>query len=265
MSSRPEGNDQGVRLQKVLALAGYGSRRKCEQLIEAGRVTVNDELVVGQGMRVLPDVDVIRVDGQRISPPSSVRVLAVNKPLGVLSAMADDRGRRNLGDLLRDYDSNLRGFFHVGRLDLDTSGLILLTNNGELAHRLAHPSFGVEKTYVAQVATAMKPATANRLRAGVEIDGRKVHVHRLHVRASVRDGSLVEVTIHEGRKHIVRRLLAEVGHPVVALTRTRFGPIELKGEALGAIWPVSDAGVARLYDAIDMTDATARTPVGDEQ
>ena len=241
----------GIRLQKVLAAVGFGSRRKCEVLIDSGRVSVNGELVVEQGRRVDPQADVIRVDGERVGAPSGVAVLAINKPIGVLSAMTDDRGRSCVGDLLRAFDSSLVGFFHVGRLDADTDGLLLLTNDGQLAQLLAHPRHGVFKVYLARVEGEVRPTTMRRLSAGVEIDGKKVDVEKVKLKASSRGSSLVELTIHEGRKHIVRKLLAEVGHPVKELTRTKFGPISLGGLRSGQIREISAADVTKLFDSAD--------------
>ena len=148
-SGNASGDAPGVRLQKVLAAAGLGSRRACEDLIAAGRVEVDGRVVREQGVRVDPQTAVIRVDGQRVPTAAGTVVVAVNKPRGMLSTMSDDRGRLCLGDLVADRPERL---FHIGRLDADTEGLILLTNDGDLANRLAHPSYGVAKTYVATVA-----------------------------------------------------------------------------------------------------------------
>lgn len=247
------GEPEGIRLQKVLAAAGYGSRRRCEELINDGRVSVNGELVIEQGLRVDPLTAIIRIDGERIAVPDGSTVLAMNKPRGVLTAMSDDRGRRCVGDMVTHKDR----MFHVGRLDADTDGLLLLTNDGDLAHKLTHPSFGVDKTYVAQVAGVMGTGDVRRLRKGVPLDGINVNVTAARIRDAHSGRSIVELTIHEGRKHVVRRLLDELGFPVITLTRIRFGPIELKSLPMGAIRTLSDDEAALLYDAVDASPASA--------
>ena len=214
----------GVRLQKVLAAAGVGSRRYCEELIGAGRVEVDGEIVRRFGARVDPRSQIIRLDGKRIPAREDLVYLALNKPLGVVSTMSDDRGRRTIADFLGDHAERL---FHVGRLDYETEGLILLMNDGELAHRLAHPRYGVLKTYLAEVPGPLPRDLGRRLTAGVMLVDGLVIVDRFRVVEQVSSRALVELTLHEGRKHIVRRLLAEVGHPVTALVRTQVGPVSL--------------------------------------
>ena len=162
----------------------------------------------------------IRVDGDRVTVRDDLVYLVLNKPRGVLSAMSDDRGRPTVGDLVADREERL---FHVGRLDADSEGLLLLTNDGELAHRLMHPSYGVTKTYLATVPGPVGKAVGRQLRAGVQLDDGPVTVDSFRVVQAEGDQAIVEVVLHEGRKHIVRRLLAEVGHPVSRLVRTRSG------------------------------------------
>ena len=224
MAAEAGATGAGVRVQKVLAAAGVGSRRHCEGLIAAGRVSVDGVVVTEQGVRVDPNSAVVRLDGARIPTADHLVVYAFNKPRGMLTTMKDPRGRPCVGDKVAEIDRRL---FHVGRLDADSEGLLLLTNDGDLAHNLTHPTRGVAKTYVAWVPGPVRSATLTRLRAGVPIDDRIVEVDSARVRE--RDGArvLVEVVIHEGRKHIVRRLLAAVGHPVVRLVRTRIGPLSL--------------------------------------
>ena len=236
----------GIRLQKVLAAAGVGSRRYCEILIDAGRVSVDGEVVREQGRRVDPASVVVHVDGQRIPTAPDTAVFVLNKPLGVHTTMSDPRGRPCVGDLVADLDVRV---FHVGRLDADTSGLLLLTNDGDLANRLTHPSHGVTKTYLARVRGPVRPPTLRRLRGGVELDGRTVEVTSVRIVDRQRDEVLLEVVIHEGRKHVVRRLLAEVGHPVQALTRTQFGPVHLGGLRSGGLRRLTTAEVRDLYTA----------------
>ncbi|HEX6196938.1 MAG TPA: pseudouridine synthase [Jiangellaceae bacterium] len=242
--------DEGVRLQKVLAAAGVGSRRACEELIAAGRVEVNGSVVATMGVRVDPASAIIKVDGMRVSTPEAGAVhLVLNKPAGVVSTMSDPQGRPNLGDYVAGRRERL---FHVGRLDAETEGLILLTNDGELAHRLTHPSYGVSKTYLAQVAGPLKRGIGKQVRSGVELDDGVVTVDRF--RPIERSGArvLVEVVLHEGRKHVVRRLLAAVGHPVERLVRTEFGPVKLGDLRPGKTRPLSRDEIGRLYQEVGL-------------
>jgi pseudouridine synthase len=240
-------NDDGVRLQKVLAGAGLGSRRACEELIAAGRVTV-DGVVAELGMRVDPTTAVIHVDGDRVVVRDDLVYLALNKPRGVLSAMSDARGRPTVGDLVADRPERL---FHVGRLDADSEGLLLLTNDGELAHRLMHPSFGVAKTYLATVPGPVGRQVGRRLLAGVPLDDGPVRADAFRVVQTQGRQAIVEVVLHEGRKHVVRRLLAEVGHPVSRLVRTRIGPVHLGGQRAGTLRPLTRAELADLHRIAD--------------
>lgn len=238
-----------VRLQKVLAAVGLGSRRACELLIEQGRVEVDGEVVLEQGRRVDPATALIRVDGARIPTAPGHVVLALNKPRGVHSTMNDDRGRPCVGDLVRGRKERL---FHVGRLDADTEGLLLLTNDGELAQRLTHPSFQVSKTYLAQVDGAIERGLGRRLREGVELEDGPVRVDRFRVVSSEPGRALVELVLHEGRKHVVRRLLDAVGHPVRALVRTQVGPVRLAEILPGRHRVLSVTEVGELYRAVGL-------------
>jgi 23S rRNA pseudouridine2605 synthase len=240
---------QGERLQKVLARAGVGSRRVCEDMIEAGRISVNGAVVQVQGMRVDPATDKIAVDGVRIELRDDRVTYALNKPTGVITAMSDDRNRPTIGDMVGDLAP---GLVHVGRLDQDTEGLLLLTNDGELAHRLAHPSFEVRKTYLAQVSGSVPRDLAKRLRAGVELDDGPVKVDSFRVVDTHAGQSVVEVVLHEGRKHIVRRLLAHVGLPVSRLTRTAIGPIELQRMRSGSIRKLSRGELGQLQELVGL-------------
>ena len=237
---------EGVRLQKVLAAAGVGSRRACEELIAAGRVVVDGRTVREQGVRIDPAAAEVRVDGLRIPTAPGHVVIALNKPRGMLTTMRDDRGRPCVGDLVADRRERL---FHVGRLDADTEGLLLLTNDGDLAHRLAHPSHGVQKTYLARVAGPVPRSLGARLKAGVDLDDGPVRVDRFRVVSSTATQAMVEVVLHEGRNHVVRRLLAEVGHPVSTLIRTKVGPIALGDLRPGRQRVLSTDEVGRLYAA----------------
>jgi 23S rRNA pseudouridine2605 synthase len=240
---------EGVRLQKVLAGAGLGSRRACEEIIAAGRVTVNGEKVRELGTRVDPRTAVIHVDGLRVQLDDSLVTLALNKPEGVVSTMDDELGRPSLAQYVADRPERL---FHVGRLDAETSGLILLTNDGELAHRLAHPSYEVLKTYLATVEGRVPRGLGKRLQAGVELEDGPVRVDSFTVKEAQLEASLVEVVLHEGRNHIVRRLMAEVGHPVVKLSRTRIGPIALGNLRPGRTRVIAGAELGTLMKAVDL-------------
>ncbi len=239
----------GVRLQKVLAAAGVGSRRHCEELIGEGRVEVDGETVRRFGARVDPEHQVIRVDGKRIPSRQDLVYLAFNKPAGVLTAMSDDRGRPTITDYLGDRAERL---FHVGRLDYDTEGLMLLTNDGELAHRLAHPRYGVLKTYLAEIPGPIPKDLGRRLMTGVELEDGVATADRFRVMDRSGKRVLVEITLHEGRKRIVRRMLAEAGHPVQRLVRTDVGPIRLGRLKPGAVRELTTAEIGELYAAVGL-------------
>jgi 23S rRNA pseudouridine2605 synthase len=234
----------GVRLQKVLAAAGVASRRASEELIAAGRVSVNGVVVTEQGRRVDPMTAIVAVDGARVSVRDDLVYLALNKPRGVLSAMSDSRGRRTVGDLVSDVDERL---FHVGRLDADSEGLLLLTNDGDLAHKLMHPSFGVLKTYLATVPGPIGRDVGRRLKAGILLEDGPVQVDSFRVVQTQPPRAIVEVVLHEGRKHIVRRLLAEVGHPVQRLVRIAIGPVRLGSQRAGDVRSLTRGELAELY------------------
>jgi 23S rRNA pseudouridine2605 synthase len=248
---RPRGDVErtGERLQKVLARAGVASRRVVEDMIDQGRISVNGEQVRVQGMRVDPLTDRIAVDGSRIELGDDRVTYALNKPSGVITAMTDDRGRATVGDMLGDLAP---GLVHVGRLDQDTEGLLLITNDGELAHRLAHPSYEVPKTYLAQVSGSVPRDLARRLRGGVELDDGPVKVDSFQVVDTHAGQSVVEVVLHEGRKHIVRRLLAHVNLPVSRLTRTAVGPVSLQRMRTGTIRRLSRQEVGALKDLVGL-------------
>jgi 23S rRNA pseudouridine2605 synthase len=237
-----------VRLQKVLAAAGLGSRRACEDLIATGRVSVDGVQVQEMGLRIDPATAIVHVDGERINVRDDLVYLALNKPRGVLSAMSDDRGRPTVGDLVADRPERL---FHVGRLDADSEGLLLLTNDGELAHRLMHPSFGVSKTYLATVPAPIARGVARQLRDGVELEDGPVRVDAFRVVQTSGGRAIVEVVLHEGRKHIVRRLLEAVGHPVQRLVRTSIGPVRLGGQRAGTVRELTRAELAGLHQLVD--------------
>lgn len=217
---------EGVRLQKVLAAAGVASRRVCEEYIVAGRVRVNGVVARELGRRIDPEHDLVDVDGTAVQLDTTKRYVMLNKPTGVVSSMKDEQGRPDLRRFTRDWPERL---FNVGRLDAETSGLLVLTNDGELAHVLAHPRFGVTKVYIAKVAGRVTPQTIARLTRGVDLDDGPIAADKARLLDTAADGatSLVELTLHSGRNRIVRRMMAAVGHPVTELVRRRFGPLNL--------------------------------------
>jgi 23S rRNA pseudouridine2605 synthase len=238
--------DEGIRLQKVLAQAGLGSRRACEELIAQGRVEVDGRVVREQGLRVDPLRANIRVDGERVPTAPDLIVLALNKPRGVVTTMSDDLGRPCVGDYVSDRTERL---FHIGRLDSDTEGLLLLTNDGVLAQQLSHPSHGVPKTYIALVPGPIPREVGRQLREGIELEDGPAKVDSFGIVEATPNQALVEVVLHEGRNHIVRRLLDAVGHPVEELVRTQIGPIRLGQLRPGRYRAITGAELRSLYTA----------------
>ncbi|MGW6745780.1 pseudouridine synthase [Streptomyces sp. NPDC055025] len=246
---RTSGADQeGERLQKVLARAGMGSRRACEELIEQARVEVNGEIVVEQGMRVDPEKDEIKVDGLTVATQSYL-FFALNKPAGVVSTMEDPDGRQSLGDYVTNRETRL---FHVGRLDTETEGIILLTNHGELAHRLTHPKYGVKKIYLAAIQGPLPRDLGKRLKDGIQLEDGYAKADHFRVVENTGKNYLVEVTLHEGRKHIVRRMLSEAGFPVERLVRTSFGPIPLGDQKSGWLRRLTNTEVGMLMKEVGL-------------
>jgi 23S rRNA pseudouridine2605 synthase len=225
------------------------SRRAAEDLIDQGRVSVDGKIVREQGMRVDPQNVVIHVDGVRVVVRDDRVYLALNKPQGVLSTMDDERGRPCVGDYLSDRVDKL---FHVGRLDADTEGLLLLTNDGDLAHRLMHPSFEVMKTYLAEVPAPVARDVGKRLRDGVMLEDGPARVDSFKLVDSFAGKALVEIVLHEGRKHIVRRMLEEVGHPVLKLVRTQIGDVQLGNQRPGSIRGLNRPEVGSLYKSVGL-------------
>jgi 23S rRNA pseudouridine2605 synthase len=243
------GQQAGVRLQKVLAQAGVASRRHCEELIAAGRVEVDGEVVTQLGARVDPETALIRVDGVRVPVAAAHVYLVANKPRGVVSSMSDEAGRPDLRTLLAGRRERL---YHVGRLDTDTEGLLILTNDGEFAHRLAHPSFELQKTYLAQVEGVLRAKTRSALEAGVTLEDGPAAADSVRTIGSHEGRSLVEIVIHQGRNRIVRRMLAEVGHPVLRLSRTAIGPVHLGQLRSGQVRDLTAAELGTLLDAVGL-------------
>jgi 23S rRNA pseudouridine2605 synthase len=236
----------GVRLQKVLAAAGIASRRASEVLISEGRVEVNSEVVLEQGRRVDPERDVIRVDGSRIPPPRRRRYLVLNKPRGVVATMNDPEGRPTVADLVAERKNER--LFHVGRLDTDTEGLLILTNDGDFAYRLAHPSFQVPKTYIAEVAGVVGEQALRRLRRGITLEDGPVQPTSVKIVSTADDKTLLKITIQEGRNRIVRRTMEAVGHPVRRLSRIGIGPVRLGNLKVGEYRELTRAELGGLLD-----------------
>ncbi|TKK86098.1 pseudouridine synthase [Herbidospora galbida] len=239
----------GERLQKVLAQAGVASRRACEDMIGEGRVTVDGQVVRRFGARVDPAKQIIHVDGKRIPTAPDLVYYALNKPIGVVSTMEDPEGRPCLADYVQELAPRL---FHVGRLDTETEGLLLLTNDGELAHRLTHPSYGVPKKYWAKVPGPIPRDLHRTLRKGIELEDGLAKVDSFTVVQEHGQQALVEVVLHEGRKHIVRRLLEETGHRVIDLARIEFGPVKLGRLKPGTIRALSLHEVGELYASVKL-------------
>lgn len=241
-----------LRLQKVLAAAGIASRRAAEDLIRQRRVTVNGRLAV-LGMQIDPVSDKVAVDGDRVPVDLQKRYLMLNKPAGVITTRSDSKRRNTVMDLI-DVKERV---FPVGRLDVATEGLLVLTNDGDLAHRLAHPSFGVEKLYLAQINGAFGPREMAKLKRGVRVDasGRPAKATRVLIRGATRGRTprtLVEVGVHEGRNHVVRKMFEASGRPVTRLTRIGFGPLTLGRLRPGQARELSRAEVASLYRAVGL-------------
>ncbi len=240
----------GIRLQKALSQAGVASRRAAEELIDQGRVQVDGQVVRNQGVRIDPTKQTVHVDGERVFFDEAKHVvLAVNKPVGTVSTMSDPEGRPTLSDLIVDYPERL---YHVGRLDIDTSGLLLLTNDGELANRLTHPSYEVPKTYVARLHGEVKPYVKRKLTEGIELEDGPIKVDSFRVLDTYGDITTVEIVVHEGRNRLVRRMMAEVGYPVRELVRTAFGPIHLERLQPGTTRRIKGNALKALYASVGL-------------
>lgn len=244
---------EGERLQKVLAKAGVASRRAAEEMIAAGRVEVDGKIVREQGLRIDAENAVVRVDGTRVVVRDELVHLVLNKPRGWQSTMSDDLGRPCVGDIIAERIAAGQRLFHVGRLDADTEGLLLVTNDGEMAHRLMHPSYEVPKTYLATVDGEVNyRLVGKRLREGVELEDGPAKVDKFMMLEANQGRSLVKLVLHEGRKHIVRRLLDEVGHPVIRLVRTHLGPVALGDQRPGTLRVLGRDEIGKLYEAVQL-------------
>ena len=241
-------SEEKIRLQKVLAQAGVASRRASEELIVAGRVEVNNEVVTELGTRVDPETDTIRVDGSRIPAPRKHLYLALNKPRGVVSTMDDPEGRPDL----TQYLPRKQRLFHVGRLDTDTEGLLLLTNDGELAHRLTHPSYEVPKTYLVDCEGLLDNRSLRRLEKGVKLDDGPAKADRVKLVTRSDARSMISLTLHEGRNRIVRRMMDAIGHPVRQLARTSIGPVRLGQLPVGETRELTRQELGELLDLVQL-------------
>ena len=259
--------ESGQRLQKVLAHAGVASRRACEAIIAAGRVSVDGVVVTEPGVRVDPVEQEIRVDGSRILTSPDVLTIMLHKPAGVVTTMEDPEGRPTVAELGERYvaehaeeigqggEGGAGGrirLVHVGRLDTETEGLLLLSNDGELSHRLMHPSYEISKTYVAIVKGQVEPWVPRKLKRGIELDDGPISADRVVIKDSGPAGSILEITLHSGRNRIVRRMCDAVGHPVIRLSRTKLGPLALGGLKPGAMRALTGEQIAALQKEVGL-------------
>lgn len=251
--SEPEGPQTVApvreRLHKFLARAGVASRRQSEQLIRQGRVKVDGQVITALGVCIDPQTAEVEVDGRVVQVPQRTRTVLLHKPVGYITTMADPQGRRQVTDLLGEQPERL---FPIGRLDYDASGLLLLTNDGELAHRLMHPRYKVPKTYRVTVAGRFSDTARQRLLAGVELDGRPAQAVAVRILKTGADHSVLEMTIREGRYHQVKRMLAGVGYPVRKLKRLAYGPLRLGRLAPGAWRDLTPQELAALRQAVQL-------------
>lgn len=237
------------RLQKFLSRAGIASRRGAEEMIRAGRVRVNGLVVTEMGVRVDPARDVVQVDGRRVQAEAVPLTVMLHKPYGYISSRRDPQGRRVVMELLPE---SLRGrLYPVGRLDYEATGLLLLTSDGELAHRLMHPSRQVPRTYRVTVSGKVSQEALRQLRAGVELNGRRVAAG-VAVKKREEGKTVLEISVWEGRYHLVKRLLEQVGHPVLKLKRLAFGPLRLGRLARGAYRPLTAAELAAVMAEVGL-------------
>lgn len=228
------------------------SRRHAEILIDAGRVEVNGQVVNKQGMRVNPNADIIRVDGVRINVNETMQYFILNKPRGLHCTMHDEMGRPCVGDLVSERVAAGQRLFHVGRLDADTEGLLLLTNDGELANRLMHPKYGIKKTYLATVLGEADNRLVRALKQGLVLDDGLAKADYVQIVDKNNGYSLIRVELHEGRKHIVRRMLKQAGFPVQRLVRTKLHTISLGETSPGAFRALNSNELTSLYNAVEM-------------
>jgi len=247
-----------MRINRFLARAGLASRRGAERIVEAGRVSVNGEVITDLATKVDPGQDVVEVDGERVELPESTTTIIVNKPRGVVVTMSDPQGRPTIADIAAAVPAHV---VPVGRLDADTEGLIIMTDDGKLAHRVTHPSFELDKVYEVTARGVLKEAEQRRLEEGIELEGRLTSPATVSVVSTARNRTKALMTIHEGRKRQVRRMFEAVGHPVRALRRIRVGPIELGNLRPGSWRRLNADELRKLKQAVGLDDPP-ETPCG---
>lgn len=252
-----DSKEPGERLQKVLSRAGVASRRHVESLMNAGRIRVNGQVVSELGTRVDISTDLVELDGTALQLDIDRRYVLLHKPTGLVTSLSDERGRPDLRSVLDDIGERL---FPVGRLDFDSSGLLILTNDGEAANILAHPSFGVEKTYRVTVSGAVSNKTLGTLTTGVDLDDGRVHADEVKRLSEPRGGtSILDITLHSGKNRIVRRMCEAVGHPVQTLQRRRFGPFHLGGLKPGQWRDFTDKERHQLATLVQLASPSANS------
>lgn len=239
-----------TRLNKIIADAGIASRRAADQLILEGRVTIDGQVIIELGGKYDPEINEVKVDGESLFISKSKTYLAFHKPAGIISTMSDPEGRPNLGDYFKDRKDRL---YHVGRLDKDSEGIILLTNDGDLAHRATHPSYGLEKRYLVEIEGEFNKQMSDQLLQGVRLeDGLARAMKVVHARAISKSHHWVEITIHEGRYHIIRRLIESLGLKVLRLIRLDFGPINLGDMKAGRHRVLNSRELANLFSLLKL-------------
>jgi 23S rRNA pseudouridine2605 synthase len=241
-------NSPPERLQKFLARAGVASRRAAEEIIQAGRVAVNGQVVTAMGVKVDPDRDEVKVDGRTVKVQSVLVTIMLHKPSGYVCTTRDPEGRRIVTELLGHRTDRL---YPVGRLDYDATGLLLLTNDGKLAYRLTHPSYLVPRTYRVTVTGEASRETLRQLAAGVDLDGRIVYPEVAVIKREP-EKTVLEITVHEGRYHLIKRLMEQVGHPVMKLKRIAFGPLRLEGLPRGTFRELTRREIEALKAGVDL-------------
>lgn len=248
LSPLPQKTMTTERLQKFLARAGVASRRAAEDYIRAGRVMVNGRVVTEMGVKIDPDRDAVKVDGRLVKAKATVVTVMLHKPSGYVCTTRDPQGRRVVTELLGERKERL---YPVGRLDYDATGLLLLTNDGELAHRLTHPSYLVPRTYRVTVRGEVSRDTLRQVAAGVELDGRMVYPEVAVIKWGP-EKTVLEIIVHEGRYHLIKRLMEQVGHPVMKLKRIAFGPLRLEGLPRGTLRELTGREVKALKAEVDL-------------
>ena len=261
MSADTEGPRQ--RLQKVLSAAGHFSRRRAEMLMQEGRIRINGELATEMGVRVDPDVDVVSVDGKVVPLKTSALYIMLNKPKGVVSTLADEQGRPDLGTYVKQIGERV---VNVGRLDADTTGLLLMTNDGDLVHRLSHPSFEVTKVYTATVKGSLDTTALRKLTTGVELEDGVTAADKAKIVGEPRAGSsIVELVLHSGKNRVIRRMMESVGPPVIDLHRKAVGGLHLGGLKPGTWRELSTLEVKDLLTLAHRADAPTKEPSNDRE